>query len=393
MSQGTAGTEDVRSCIIKIDGKTHVESTAGGGDPTNFGIAAFLESVQVDKRLDAPDMFSIELDIKSDDKIQYVDDLQEGKSVEILLGPVGKEKTVFLGEIHYIEPCFRHEGASTVVVGGYDHSHRLTRGTTSRTWGDGVNAQDLVPTAVRDVISKAGDVGGTRDGLSASTVDTPRAQSAYIPQLNVSDYHFMKWLGQEADRSVEADTVADDTQIHFRPPNLTKQAVKTLVRDAPRGEDECLVREARFNLSTVRQVARVEVRGWDPKRKKAIVGVATAPGYVFDGKEGWKAAGLGLYGSESAGKVLTITDRPVDSKEEADALAKAMFTQLSMDFLTGEIDFTGDPALTAGDIVAVRGFGKRFDGKYLVTACAHEMVPKTIGYVTRLKIARNAAGE
>jgi phage protein D len=306
---------------------------------------------------------------------------------------VGKEKTVFKGEIHYIEPCFRYQGASTVVVGGYDHSHRLTRGTTSRTWGDGVNQQDLVPTAVRDVIDRAAEVGGTRDGLSASTVDAPRARSAYIPQLNVSDYHFMKWLGQDVDRSVEADTVQDDTQIHFRPPDLSKTPVKTLVRDAPRGEDECLVKEARFNLSTVRQVARVEVRGWDPKRKKSIVGVATEATHNFEGKQGWKSTGKGLYGSESAGKVLTITDRPVDSKEEADAIAKAIFTQLSMDYLTGEIDFTGDPVVTAGDIVAVRGFGKRFDGKYLITSCVHEMVPKTVGYVTHVKIARNVSGE
>ena len=369
-------TPEVRSCIIKIDGQTHVESTSGGDTPTNFGIAAFLESVQIDKRLDAPDMFTIELDLKSDEKLQYVDDLREGKSVEVLLGPVGQEKTVFKGEIHYIEPHYRHEGASTVLVGGYDHSHRLTRGTSSRTWGDSVAQQDLVPTAVRDVITRSAEVGGTRDGLSVGNIDVPRAQTTYLPQFNVSDYHFMKWLGQDVDRSVKSDTVQDDCQIGFRPPDLTKSPVKTLVRDAPRGTDECQVKDARFNLSTVRQVARVEVRGWDPKKKKAIVGAATDSAYRFDGKEGWKATGKGLYGSESAGKVLTITDRPVDSQQEADAVAKAIFTQLSMDYLTAEIDFTGDPAVNPGDILAVRGFGQRFDGKYLVVSCIHEMVPK-----------------
>mgnify|MGYP001019061077 CR=1 FL=1 len=385
--------QDVGSCIIKIDGQTTVETTTSGQASTGNNLAAYLESVQVDRRLDAPDMFSFELDIRSDEKAQLVDDLHEGKSVEILLGPVGKEQTVFKGEIHYIEPHFRYEGSSTVVVGGYDHSHRLTRGTTSRTWGDGVQQQDLVPTAVRDVISKAADSGGTRDGLSPSTVETPRAQSAYIPQMNVSDYHFMKWLGQDVDRSVEANTAQDDTQINFRPPDLSRDPVVTLVRDAPRGETERQVKDARFSLSTVRQVAKVEVRGWDPKRKKAIVGVATDAAYRFDGKEGWKASGQGLYGSESAGKVLTITDRPVDSKEEADAVAKSIFTQLSMDFLTGEVEFEGDPKVTAGDMVAIRGFGKRFDGKYLVGSCVHEMTPKTIGYVTRVRLSRNSAGQ
>lgn len=385
-------SRDVRSCIIKIDGQTKVESTSGGGDE-GAALAARMESVQVDKRLDAPDMFTLELDLKTDDQVRFVDDLQEGKVIEILMGPVGGEKQVFKGEIHYLEPHFRQEGSSTISVGGYDHSHRLTRGTASRTWGDGIQQQDLVPTAVRDVITKAGSSTGARDGLSAQTVDAPRARSAYIPQLNVSDWHFVKWLGQDVDRGVEADTENDPTKISFRPPDLQRQARKVLVRDAPRGENEQLVKEARFSLSTVKQVAKVEVRGWDPKNKKAIVGVATQPAYQLEGKPGWKATGKALYGSESSGKVLTITDRPVDSKEEADAIAKAIFTQLSMEYLTGEIDFTGDPEVTAGDIIEAKGFGTRFDGKYLVTAAIHEMVPRTVGYVTHVKIARNVEGQ
>ncbi|HOU53369.1 MAG TPA: hypothetical protein PLQ97_05515 [Myxococcota bacterium] len=386
-----ASETQVRSCIVKIDGKTQVEGTSGGGSSPTF--AARLESVQVDKRLDAPDMFLLDLDLRQDAQLLLVDDLKEGKTIEILLGPVGAEKQVFKGEIDYIEPHYRHEGTSTLLLGGYDPSHRLTRGTSSKTWGDGVQQQDLLPTAVRDVINNAQEVQGTRDGLSARKVDVPRARTAYIPQFNVSDWHFIRWLGQDVDRVVDADAAADPKQLSFAPPDVNREPRRVLVREAPRGEKERLIKEARFQLNTVRQVSRVEVRGWDPKHKKAIVGTATDAAWRLPGKPGWEATGEALYGKGSAGKVLTITDRPVDSQEEAEAIAKAVFTQLSLDYLTAEIDYEGDPEVTAGDIVEVRGFGKRFDGRYLVAGCTQEMVPRTIGYVTHLRLARNTVAE
>ena len=93
----------------------------------------------------------------------------------------------------------------------------------------------------------------------------------------------------------------------------------------------------------------------------------------------------------SDGKVLTVVDHPVESQKEAEAVAQALFDRLSMDFLTAEVDFPGNPTLHPGVQVRMRGFGQRFDGKYLVTECLHEMTPKASGYVTRIKIARNDA--
>lgn len=374
---------DVKSCVLKIDGQERLSTTGGGGSTqTPLGT---LESLRVDLRLDAPAMFSVELDLRSDAVVTVLDALSPGKTVEILLGDVGKEKAVFKGEIHYIEPHFRFEGVSTVSVGGYDHSHRLTRGTRSRTWGDGVRVEDLQPSVVQDVIRGAGD------SLSPDRVESAKTRVTYVPQLNVSDYQMLQWLAEQGGRDLNADTPKDDRKIRFAEPDLSSEPVLTLVREAPRGNGEEAVREARFSMSTVRQVAAVEVRGWDALKKTAIVGVARSTSRDFGGEPGHQVTGKALYGSASQGKVLTIVDHPVESQKEAESVAQALFDRLSMDFLTAEVDFPGNPTLQPGVQVRMRGFGQRFDGKYLVTECLHEMIPKASGYVTRIKIARNDA--
>ncbi len=367
----------VSACIVKLDGRTAIQASSGQAGGSGDSQAHWLlESVQVDKQHDCPDMFTLELDIRTGAEIQVLDEIKEGQEVEILMGPMGKEQSVFKGEVHYIEPHFRHRGKSTVSVGGYDKTHRLTRGTSSRTWGDGIQAQDLKALALQDVIEKAGAYTGASDGLSADQVKKSKGpKSAYIPQLNVSDYQML--------RAMQTDL--DATQVVGNP-------VVVLVREAAQGPNEVVVHEARFSLSTVNQVARVEVRGWDPKAKKAIVGVATAPDHTFGGTPGHQATGKALYGDPSTGKVLTIVDRPVDSKEEAEKLAKAIFDKLAMDFVTGEVDFHGDPRIKPGDLVELKQFGKRFSGKYMVRRVTHLMMPRSLPFTTRIQIARSDIG-
>jgi len=367
-----ANFNQVTSCLIKADGKVIAQSAAG---PSGGADTGYLDTVTVDKRLDCPDAFEFELNMRVEARIILLDDMREGKPVEILMGPPGSEVLVFKGEIHYIEPHFRHGGSSSLLVGGYDKTHRLTRGTSSRTWGDGVQQSDLSTSATQDVFTKAASgIGGVRDGLQAPPAPKTKVQTRYVPQLNAPDYQFLR-------------------SVQFRELHPSKQPVKVLVREALISQDQTQVHEARFSLSTVRQVARVEVVGWDPQRKKAIVGECSASDYSYGGTPGWKATGMALYGSESEGKVLRIVDRPVESKAEADAVAKEIFNQLSMDFITGEVDFLGDPNVNAGDVVELKDFGERFSGKYQVMAVTHSYRTRGEGFRTRIKIARNDVGK
>jgi phage protein D len=96
-------------------------------------------------------------------------------------------------------------------------------------------------------------------------------------------------------------------------------------------------------MSSVQQYASVEVRSWDPTTKKNIVAEAKSSEYSFDGTTGSSATGDALYGSTSAGCKYVVTDQPVNSKDEAQALAQSLFDQFSMDYLVGEVVMKGEP--------------------------------------------------
>ncbi len=241
------------------------------------------------------------------------------------------------------------------------------------------------------MISGAKDYSGSVDDLTPGTVEGDK-ELPYIPQLNVSDYQFIKSLGYVVGVEVAPDATTDAKKVNFRKVDPAQDPVFTLSRID--GRDGALgIIEANFSLSTVRQYGRVEVRSWDALNKKAIVGKAEATDLTFGGdKTAPDATGSALYGKDKAGKVLTIVDHPVDSIEEAEALAKSIMNQMSLEFVTGDVELPGNPLLAAGKVVEMKEFGARFSGKYLITQCTHSITPAAFGYRTRLKIARSDIG-
>ena len=93
--------------------------------------------------------------------------------------------------------------------------------------------------------------------------------------------------------------------------------------------------------------------------------------------------------SASTGRKYIVTDQAVSSKEEAKALAQALFDQFSMDYLTGEAVIKGNPKCIPGKTIEFTDFGKAFSGKYLIIAAQHTYRPEE-GYRTTISFARNA---
>ena len=117
------------SIVTKFNGAEKIGKTK-----LNFGEG--IERIEVEQRMDAPDFFSIEMKIQetADPQNFYlIDDLELGMEVEIQLG-YEELDTVFLGEVSYIEPSIE-PGHTAVSASGYDFAHRMTRGTSSTTWG------------------------------------------------------------------------------------------------------------------------------------------------------------------------------------------------------------------------------------------------------------------
>lgn len=373
---------------IKVDGKSELTS---GSEKLLLKDGGGVVFIRVDKSLDAPDTFEFRLNIQKDASLTGLDNDLDGKPVEIALAVGDSPETVFKGEVTYIQPTFLGGSAdSYVAVGGYDHSHRLTRGMNARTWGDGFKETDAYSDVASAVIgdSKA-QKGGSSDSLSA-TADKTSAKFTYVAQWNSSDYHFLKSLGYDAARPTDSDSTKDDKKILFKKIESSGSPVLTVCRDKVEGDPAKLALNARLRLSTVQQYAKVVVRGWDPAQKKAIVGTAESADQSFDGTPGWQRAGKALYGSTSAGRVYQVVNHPVTSQAEADAVAQSVFNRLALDFVTGEVEVEGFPGVDPGKLIELKGFGTRFSGKYLVTGVIHE-VTRHGGFHTHLVLARNAA--
>ncbi len=368
---------------VKVDDSTSISTDDGESIETRAGDG--IISIHVDLRMDSPDMFSVEYDMMSLEKLSLIDTFSPGQKVEIAMGLEEDEETLCIGEICYIEPIFDAEDGLRTTISGYHKLHRLTRGQRTTTWGDGLKPETTGTTVVKDLINKsAASVGSGNDDVTAGEMGSAKVKHLYVPQLNASDFDLLTALG--ADLEYKADPESEG-EVKFKQPEATSDAVVTVARE--REGDGALMMNASFRLSTVQQYAAVEVRSWDPVKKKNIVGEAKSSLYSFQGTTGHSQTGSALYDSGGAGRKYVVVDHPVNSKEEADRLAQALFDQFSMDFLSGEVCISGKPAAVPGACIEFTGFGKNFDGKYLITAATHTYRPEE-GYRTTVGFTRNS---
>ncbi len=376
--------KNVADVSVKINGASSINTDSGAALETRGGKG--ILSVVVDLRLDSPDMFSVEYDMMALEKLNLIDAFKPGDEVEIAIG-LDTQSTLCVGEISYIEPTFDVQVGYRTTISGYHKLHRLTRGHRSKTWGDGLEPNQAPTDAASDIINNSkAQKGDTSDGLSASDVGSAAVKHDYIPQLNSSDFEFLRATGSDLEYKADSDKQSD---VAFKQPDVGAEPVVTLVRDRNSSDGKgVFILSASFRLSTVSQYAKVEVRSWDFKAKKAIVGTAETSTYSFDGTTGFAATGKALYGSSSSGRTYTVVDQPVNTLEEAKSIAQALFDQFSMDFLSGEATIQGNPDVAPGKVVAFEGFGETYSGKYLITSATHTYRAEE-GYRTALAFTRN----
>jgi len=378
----------VLSVNVKIDGQEEI-------DGLSLREGEAIERVMVEQRLGVPDYFSMDIKAMVNQSVQemkVIDKLKPGMEVEIAMG-YEEEGPIFIGEISYIEPRFGEE-EMTVTISGYDYFHRLTRGTNSRTKGDGHSEKAAFGKFAGDIIGQANErKGSSSHGLSADAGSG--TESNYIPQYEVNDYEFLQTLGVSTGFVSDSRNTESSKKVSFKEITVAGADV-TVCRDKLDPADAVQCMDAEFSLSTVRQVAKVEVRGWHRHNKEPFCGKHEAvdtPGPI-DGKAGHKIAGKAHWGSDSAGAVLTIVDVPVEDKAEADAMAKSIFNKLAMEFVRGTVRCEGRPSITPGKVVELKQFGSRFSGKYLVESAVHTIdgaAEDHQPYTTVIGVVRNSA--
>jgi phage protein D len=325
-----------------------------------------ITQVSYEDSLDEIDGFEITINNWDAEKqaFKYADkDLFDpGKTVELSMGYFGATplRLMVTGEITSLDPNFPASGQPTLTIRGLNLLHRLRTKQESHSYKK-----------VKD-----SDVAQTIGARLKITVDAPASASEtqyeYLFQDNRYDIVFLieraRRIGYDI-YVVEPDG-SGDPKLFFGPSERVRKATHELAYGRSLID---------FNptLSTALQVAKVTVRGWDNVAKAKIE--ATAERSQLSTTRFGSASEDP--GSSFADREEVITNRPVNSKAEAETLAKETLERIAKDMVTASGSTVGLPDLVAGSAIDVGGVTDRFGGRYFVTSTAHSIGES--GYTTQ----------
>ena len=335
----------------------------GGSDAPREMMRALREIV-VDTSLHLPDMFTLHL---NDETLFWMDSdlIKIGALVEISAIPGGREgggtsiPLINKGEITAIEPEMSLEDGTSLVVRGYDKSHRLYRGKRTRVFTQ-VSDSDIVKKI-------AGECG------LLPQVDKTNYVYDHVFQDYQTDMEFIQ------DRAKRAGffTYVKEGKLYFSKQPSTAGQVPELVW----GEN---LNDFHARFTAADQVNEAKVFGWDPKTKKAIIGRATSP-------TGTPTVDKETHGGTVANKAYNVkteevvNNHPVWTQAEADTMAQSILNEKGHAFFHGEGKCAGNPNVRAGAEVKLEGIGQRFSGRYRVTRAVHRW--EKGGYDTDFEIS------
>ena len=170
--------------------------------------------------------------------------------------------------------------------------------------------------------------------------------------------------------------------LHFRKQNDRASAVVRLVWG-----QGLLSFKPEANLAG--QIAKVEVYGWDPKKKEKIVGVARAGEESGKDSKG-KSPGeqLKSFVKDPDKQPVLRLRQPVFTKAEADKRANAALNERAKQFLTGDAEAIGLSEIRPDTNVEIDNLGAPFSKTYYVQQATHKI--DSNGYRTRFKVKETA---
>jgi phage protein D len=312
----------------------------GTDAPTKF----LLDVIEftVENSLHLPDVATLVL---HDAALHWIDDssVMPGVTLEIQAKVGTTTHKIFDGEIVELEANFER-GTQQLTIRAFDRMHRLARGRRARSFLN-VSDADLMRKIAQEV------------GLTAS-VDTASVVYPYVFQNDETNLEFLQ-------RRAAA--------LGY----LLYVTGKTLYCKAPKAQGNTIKLEwgkelgdFRPRLTTIGQVNKVTVRGWDPEAKQKIVGQGSKGQDVPRIGQTQSGGDLSLKAFSVDAPIL-VADRPIRNQEVAQKLAQAVVNQKAGSFIEAEGTCEGTPNLIAGTAVNISAVGNRFSGTYFVTSTTH----------------------
>lgn len=338
------------------------------GAPLAPTVLPALVRTVVDTQLHLPDMFVLQFHDSERDVVRRAN-LRFGSRVVVsaTADGDGTQTPVVTGEITAFEQETDGTGTWTIVR-GYDPTHRLCRGRRTRTFVDTTDAD-----IVRQIASAA--------GLEIGRLDSDGCTYEHVSQANLTDWEFLRARAHETGHEL----AAVGGKLEWRTP--------TESTDAPSGSDDLFAPSQPYQLllgrellrfkprvTAAEQVGEVQVRGWDPAQKRAVVGSA---------RPNTTSARVGVTPEQLASTFsaapYVVVDRPVTNQSDADGVAAAVAEQIAGAHAEADGIAVGDPRLTPGTAVCIGSVGWPHDGSYVLSAARH--VYDETGYRTEITVS------
>jgi hypothetical protein len=396
---------------LLADGAASVQPVVGIGKaplalPLPPTVDTKLLKVVVDTHLHLPDMFELTF---IDEEGTLADDagLSIGAQVTISGGAAtsADSEVLISGEVTSIEAVCADLHIYTVIR-GYNTAHRLQRGRHSRTF---LNMTDS------DIASQIAD----EAGLDIGTVDDTKAVHTHIGQVAQTDWDFLQQRAAE----VGYETGVDNDGFYFRKPSSASgdggglmgavaSAAASLTGGGPATltfKDNLLTFLPRITGANV--TPEVEVRAWDPDAAEIVSSQADVETGTVDIEDQDPAdlansfGGFGLpipippmppipglpsLGQAPSDNAYVLVNRPLadgSGSTAADEVAAGLAEHVGSVFAEAEGEAMGDPKISAGKVVEVKGVPKQFEGKWVVTQARHVFSDEEAGYRTRFYVS------
>ncbi len=332
-------------------------------------VSSEILDVTVTEKIDEGASFKLTLHDEFDmntQKFKWLDDLQfdVGNKITIKMGYGNNLYMMIMGKITSLEPSFFATETPTLTISGQDLSYDyMKRPSPERTF---------VNKTYSDIARTIAQEAGLLD-----VVDDAGEFEPFIRKNNNETYYaFLKNLADK----VGFDFDMKGQTMYFAQPGDNKTALFTLEL----GKD---IISFRPTMKTTGLLAEVEVRGHNPRDPNTpIVGIATAGSET--NKEPGKITGSELAQQRYKASRKVITDVVVNSKEHADAIAKAELIRASDTLIEGEVECVGIPQVRTGVNIMLDKMGARFSDRYYVKETTHTI--NESGYRVRFFVKSNS---
>jgi uncharacterized protein involved in type VI secretion and phage assembly len=249
------------------------------------------------------------------------------------------------GEITGIETHFTAGAQAPIIIRGYDYSHRLHRGRYNRSF------QNMTDSDIVEKIAKENNIKGK------GTIDPSGEPHEYVFQENQTNMEFLR----ERAARIGFELFVQSGEMHFRKPKQNQLLELTWLKE---------LTSFQVRVSSAEQVKNVEVRGWDYKNKRSIIGTCAKQNIITKTEHGQGHLTSSVFQGQPSSPKLIVVDQPISTVKEAERMAEALFNEVSDEYIHADGRAQGNPQLRPGRVVKLKNMNQ-YSGEYYITETRH----------------------